>query len=63
MLIFLKRIHNLVNMFRLTRDELENLESTESDVEQRRILEQVVIDKDLPVAMRTIQVIKTRIYL
>ena len=63
MLIFLKRIHNLVNMLRLTRDELENLESTESDVEQRRILEQVVIDKDLPVAMRTIQVIKTRIYL
>ena len=44
-------------MLRLTRDELENLESTESDVEQRRILEQVVIDKDLPVAMRTIQVI------
>ena len=37
-------------------EELENLESTESDVEQKRILEQVVIDKDLPVSMRTIQV-------
>jgi hypothetical protein len=41
--------------FKLTTEELDNLESTESDVEQRRILEQVVIDKDLPVAMRTIQ--------
>ena len=38
-------------------EELENLESTESDVEQKRILEQVVIDKDLPVTMRTIQVL------
>jgi len=41
--------------FKLTMEELENLESTESDVEQKRILEQVVIDKDLPVTMRTIQ--------
>ena len=43
-------------------EELENLESTESDVEQKRILEQVVIDKDLPVTMRTIQVLNSILY-
>ena len=47
-------------LHRLTVDELESLESTESDVEQKRILQQVVIDKDLPVFMRTIQVIQVQ---
>jgi len=41
--------------FRLTNEEQENLDGTENDVEQKRILDQVVIDKDLPVSMRTIQ--------
>jgi len=41
--------------FRLTTDELESLDSADNDGEQKRILEQVVIDKDLPVSMRTIQ--------
>ena len=50
----------LLFLHRLTVDELESLESTESDVEQKRILQQVVIDKDLPVFMRTIQVIQVQ---
>ena len=32
------------------------MEGSENDEQQRRMLEQIVIDKDLPVAMRTIQV-------
>ena len=42
--------------FSLTPEELDYVESCDSDEEQRRFLEQIVIDKDLPVAMRTIQV-------
>ena len=56
MVVFNDRNRKILFFFRLTIEELENLESTESDGEQRRILEQVVIDKDLPVFMRTIQV-------
>lgn len=56
MVVFNGRNRKILFFFRLTIEELENLESTESDGEQRRILEQVVIDKDLPVFMRTIQV-------
>jgi len=41
--------------FRLTSDELDSVEGSESDEGQKRLLEQIVIDKDLPVAMRTIQ--------
>ena len=32
------------------------MEGCDNDEEQRRFLEQIVIDKDLPVSMRTIQV-------
>ena len=53
-------LNRLIFLHRLTVDELESLESTESDVEQKRILQQVVIDKDLPVFMRTIQVIQVQ---
>ena len=42
--------------FLLTPEELETVENCDSDQDQRRLLEQIVIDKDLPVAMRTIQV-------
>ena len=56
MVVLNGRNRKILFFFRLTIEELENLESTESDGEQRRILEQVVIDKDLPVFMRTIQV-------
>ena len=42
--------------FSLTADELDSVEGSESDEQQRQLLEQIVIDKDLPVAMRTIQV-------
>ena len=42
--------------FALTPEELDHVETCDSDEEQRRFLEQIVIDKDLPVAMRTIQV-------
>ena len=38
------------------------MEGCENDEEQRRFLEQIVINKDLPVSMRTIQVI-TEVYL
>jgi len=41
--------------FRLTADELDNVEGSENDETQKRLLEQIIIDKDLPVAMRTIQ--------
>ena len=42
--------------FSLTSEELYSVEGCENDEEQRRFLEQIVIDKDLPVSMRTIQV-------
>ena len=42
--------------FSLTADELDSVEGSETDEQQRQLLEQIVIDKDLPVAMRTIQV-------
>ena len=42
--------------FLLTPEELDTVENCDSDQDQRRLLEQIVIDKDLPVAMRTIQV-------
>jgi hypothetical protein len=41
---------------RLTADELDRLEGSENDLEQRRVLDQVVVTRDLPVTMRTIQV-------
>jgi len=41
--------------FRLSPDELDHVEGCDSEEDQRRLLEQIVIDKDLPVAMRTIQ--------
>jgi len=41
--------------FRLTADELDSVEGSEDADVQKRLLEQIVIDKDLPVAMRTIQ--------
>jgi len=41
--------------FRLTADELDSVEGSEDVEVQKRLLEQIVIDKDLPVAMRTIQ--------
>jgi len=41
--------------FSLTADELDSVEGSETDEQQRQLLEQIVIDKDLPVAMRTIQ--------
>jgi len=41
--------------FSLSPEELDHVETCDSDEEQRRFLEQIVIDKDLPVAMRTIQ--------
>ena len=44
--------------FNLSSEELDSVEGCENDEDQRRILEQIVIDKDLPVAMRTIQVEK-----
>ena len=47
----------------LTSEELDSVESVESDDDQRRILEQIVIDKDLPVAMRTIQVNNLILYI
>ena len=42
--------------FALTSEELDTVEGCENDEGQRRFLEQIVIDKDLPVSMRTIQV-------
>ena len=42
--------------FTLTPEELDTVEGCDNDQEQRRFLEQIVIDKDLPVSMRTIQV-------
>ena len=47
--------------FRLSPDELDHVEGCDSEEDQRRLLEQIVIDKDLPVAMRTIQVISAYI--
>jgi palmitoyltransferase len=41
--------------FRLTADELDSVEGSEDVDVQKQLLEQIVIDKDLPVAMRTIQ--------
>jgi len=41
--------------FRLTPDELDSVEGSDDVEIQKRLLEQIVIDKDLPVAMRTIQ--------
>jgi len=41
--------------FSLTPDELDKVEGSENDEQQRHLLEQIIIDKDLPVAMRTIQ--------
>jgi hypothetical protein len=41
--------------YRLSYEQLEKLENSESDSEQRHILEQIVIEKDLHVSMRTIQ--------
>lgn len=41
--------------FRLTADELDSVEGSEDAEVQKRLLEQIVIDKDLPVVMRTIQ--------
>ena len=41
--------------FRLNYEQLEALENSESDSEQRHILDQIVIDKDLHVSMRTVQ--------
>lgn len=41
--------------YRLTYEQLEKLENSETDSEQRHILEQVLVEKDLHVAMRTIQ--------
>jgi len=41
--------------FRLSAQELDGIEGSGSDEEQRRLLEQIVVEKDLPVAMRTIQ--------
>ena len=43
--------------FSLSSEELDSVESCDNDEEQRRFLEQIVIDKDLPVSMRTIHVI------
>ena len=43
--------------FRLTSEELDSVEGSEDTEVQKRLLEQIVIDKDLPVAMRTIQVL------
>jgi hypothetical protein len=40
----------------LTAEELDRLEGSENDLEQRRVLDQVVVTRDLPVTMRTIQV-------
>jgi len=40
--------------FSLSPEELDLVEGCENDEEQRRLLEQIVIDKDLPVSMRTI---------
>jgi len=41
--------------FNLTSEELDTVESYEAEDDQRRMLEQIVIEKDLPVSMRTIQ--------
>jgi len=41
--------------FKLTAQELDAIEGSSCDDEQRRLLEQIVVEKDLPVAMRTIQ--------
>jgi len=41
--------------FRLTAEELDSVEGSDDVDVQRRLLEQIVIDKDLPVVMRTIQ--------
>ena len=48
--------------FSLSPEELDHVETCDSDEEQRRFLEQIVIDKDLPVAMRTIQVSNNEIH-
>ena len=42
--------------FRLSPAQLEEVEGSETEEEQRRLLEQIVVNADLPVAMRTIQV-------
>ena len=47
---------NIPKRFSLTADELDSVEGSETDEQQRQLLEQIVIAKDLPVAMRTIQV-------
>eukprot|EP00088_Acartia_fossae_P038600 TRINITY_DN4003_c0_g1_i2.p1 TRINITY_DN4003_c0_g1~~TRINITY_DN4003_c0_g1_i2.p1 ORF type:complete len:422 (-),score=97.95 TRINITY_DN4003_c0_g1_i2:275-1540(-) len=41
--------------YRLNYEQLEALENSESDSEQRHILDQIVIAKDLHVSMRTVQ--------
>jgi len=41
--------------FRLSPAQLEEVEGSETEEEQRRLLEQIVVNADLPVAMRTIQ--------
>merc|ERR1719369_2069163 len=41
--------------FSLTAEELDSVEGSDDVEIQKRLLEQIVIDKDLPVAMRTIQ--------
>jgi hypothetical protein len=45
-------------MLRLSAEELDRLEGSENDLEQRQVLDQVVITKDLPVSMRTLQVFR-----
>ena len=42
--------------FQLTAEELDSVEGCENFETQKRLLEQIVIDRDLPVAMRTFQV-------
>ena len=42
--------------FQLTADELDVVEGCDNFETQKRLLDQIVIDRDLPVAMRTFQV-------
>jgi hypothetical protein len=42
--------------FQLTADELDIVEGCDNFETQKRLLDQIVIDRDLPVAMRTFQV-------
>merc|ERR1719270_2559707 len=55
--VTVKRIRpgDIPKKFRLSPDELDHVEGCDSEEDQRWLLEQIVIDKDLPVAMRTIQ--------